>query len=155
MSRSTYRELLAAQQRYQSQRENEAREAHSLHTLESTGVGETIEPEALMFPNPFVFKPALSYGAEITVLPDQELWGLPRPSGAVMRWEINDRGFFLGAFVYVTVDLEPAEGVTPEVQPNVRVEHHFRFSSLAYKDLGDKVLDQVQGSDIEPKAVRL
>lgn len=152
---STYRQLLAAQQRYQAQRENEAREAHSLHTLATTGVGSTIEPEPLMFPNPFVFKPALSYGAEVVRLPDQDLWGLPRLSGAVMRWEVNDRGFFLGAFVYVTVDLDPLEGVTPEVQPSVRAEHHFRFSSLAYKDLGQKILDQVQESSIEPKAVRL
>ena len=150
-----YQGMLNSQKMREHQRENEAREATSIHTVQSTGVGAQMDGAPFKFANPFVLKPTVSYGSEMTLIPDQAVWGLPRCSGSVVRWQMNGRGFYIGAFLLIATDLEPLTGASPVAQPNIRILHHFQFRGLAYKALGDEVMTQVQETTIEPLSVDL
>lgn len=136
--------LLQQLSRERSQRENQAREAGELLRQRTSGAGQLVAAEVHRFGNPFVFRPDVSYGSEIITPPNTDLYALPRCTGSVLRWTRNDRGFYVGAYVYVDVVCEVVDGAFPTEPPTVVVEHFFHFASVAFKELGSNANAQVQ-----------
>lgn len=123
--------------RVEQTRENAARYAQSYATYTTTGVGEFRIEEINLFGCTFSEQPIVSYGFslptdELDDLPQVMVTGaLPRCSGGVQAWFRDDNEFYVGALVYVTVDL-PA---TAPSTPLWIIDHDFTFTAIAMKDL--------------------
>lgn len=115
-------DYLADRERWNSQiRENSARTATAWGTVHSSGWGEIILDDPIMFDTVFVAQPTVSYGFALdddNQVPDPidvtlsdghggtsttRVLRLPRCGGGVLSWVQDPAGFYIGAHVFVTV----------------------------------------------------
>lgn len=123
--------MIARDQWEQQTRENSARQAFAWGTFESTGWGEYAYEDVLDFGLVFLSQPIVSYSFSVD---GEGLDYLPLCAGGVYKWQRDERGFYLGAHVYVHVTLPDITLIDPETPP--LVTHHFLFTTIAIKDIG-------------------
>lgn len=124
----------SARAREQQVRENSARLAESFVTVSTTGQGGYRFDNVSYFGVTFINRP---YVAVAHVVNDNDLTNpnqFPVASGGVWKWLTNERGFYTGAWLYVSVY---CFGATP----NYAMEHDFTFTGVAVKDLPEQLLD--------------
>ena len=104
--------------RLEQTRENSARYAQAMASISTVGDGRFIIDEPTIFDTVFLERPIVSYGS---VMDPRQLvdYAMPRAHGGVRDWVRNERGHYIGAYVYLTVqtDLDPgasrpADGTT-------------------------------------------
>lgn len=167
MTRSRFGDIyfnLQRQRQLEEQyRENAGRQAEANATYLSSGAGQVMAPEPIMFPSPFVQKPSVQYGHIVDKLPDPTYWQPPRCTGGVARWVTDPAEqenppkpggvFYLGFYPFVTVYVPPqplvGELTSSQVNeyrvllagnpPVVDVTHQFSFRGEAYKKLPQHV----------------
>lgn len=121
-------------------RENSARLAQVFQRFETTGQGSVEFEERVDFGLTFIEEPYMNYGAQVDIEALQDLLGLapevqpslPLSSGMVTAWDQDDRDFYTGAWVAVTVFF-PDILVPPDTP--VYMSHHFTFTAIAMKDV--------------------
>ena len=127
-------------------RENSARLAMAFAKFESQGQGTVEFEERVDFGLTFIQEPYITYGCQIDLDEFAELIGvaesdtpvLPQSTGYVTEWDIDDRGFYTGAWMAATV-FDPT-GVLP-TGVEMLVNHHFTFTAVAIKDVPLDVTD--------------
>ena len=148
MASNPWQEIQIAQQRKSGHLENSARAANLFVTYETTGSGELVPEEPVMFSVPFFHEPAVIHGHALTRPPQEEYYALPRSvNGGVVRWVTNARGFYLGCYLYFHVDVPLIPCTWPQVgmpAANPIINHHFTFMGEAYKVMGDRVNNDLQ-----------
>lgn len=129
-------------------RENAGRQATAYVTYTTTGVGDTVLDSALALDTKFVEEPSVSTGVQMTRPPNNDYFQLPRATAGVYRWQRDDRGFYVGAFLYFAVDCP----VHPEFffdqslpEPKPRLIHYLRFTGLSYKQIGGDAMAELEG----------
>jgi hypothetical protein len=129
-SLSTTRSDLAAQA------ENTTRDAVVNITHISKGAGQQRVGPVVAFPVVFREVPHFACGSAVISNPDQVNWQDPVGSSGITGWQVDDRGYYTGAFIWVRVDLYPVNSAdTTLTPPVVQVEHHLSFTGKAIKDL--------------------
>jgi len=118
-----------------TQAENSARWGVSQHVLDTRGSTSVRRQQPIMFETPFLSPPFVSTGAVIKKDFSPEVAWVPETNAGVWQWHRNTRGHYTGAYVFLMVK-------TPQVQ--AEIEHHFTFSGVAYKDLGEQVSTDAQ-----------
>jgi hypothetical protein len=116
-------------------RENSTRFAESFATLNTTGWGEFAFDACFEFGLTFIQMPHVSYSWSLDgdTLVDTRF---PRAGGGVYRWKQDKRGFYVGAWMCLTVDTQsPYIDIGSEPQPNYTMTHYFTFAGKAIKDL--------------------
>jgi len=98
------------------QEENSTRSAMSALTYTTTGTGQIILDQPLMFNATFIEEPALSTGKHLEKLDDPRVWQYPVADAGIWRWERDSNGYYTGAYVYFTiqVNLLPGGAATQE-----------------------------------------
>lgn len=123
--------------------ENSGRLAQAWGVFDSKGWGEKAFKRCFNFDLSFIEPPVVAYGFELDgdTLIDTRF---PRCSGGVYRYKTNSRGFYTGAWCFVTVSTQdyyvPLSG-EPEAakDPKYDISHWFTFTGIALKDLGSDV----------------
>lgn len=136
MAESLFHQQLNRQGYVDSVRENSGRHAVSYGSFTTTGSGEIVNPDPLVFNVPFVHMPAVSYSYYID---DEDLidtrW--PRCWGGVLGWEVSDNedvDLYLAATAFVVVEtttFEQVTDITDEI--NYTIRHFFTFNGVALK----------------------
>lgn len=140
-------ELEARREELVRHRENRARLASAYGVYTTTGQGSVQFKTMYEFGLTFVEQPRMHYGAVIDLddLGDKldhepgECPPLPHCTGIVADWEVDHRGFYVGAWLAAKVSF-PIEDLVP-VTLQVEVTHHFTFSGIAMKDVPGDVRD--------------
>lgn len=139
-------EILRAQEdrvaRRETDRENSARLAHSMHNLTSVGVGVTAPEDPILFSVTFLERPHFTQGSLIKNLPtgiEEVIY--PFGCATVLRWKRNVKGHYLGAWVALEVRMSFDYGSYQDLN-KISMVHDLTFSGSAYKDLGDQVAMQ-------------
>ena len=122
-------------------KENTARLASAYSGYESNGQGAIEFERRTDFGLTFIERPFVSYAAIIDLdalgdvlnIDGGLVTPMPLVSGFVTEFDIDDRGFYVGAWVgarvyFPTTDAVPLDAV-------VTVEHHFTFQAIAIKDV--------------------
>lgn len=122
--------------------ENKARLAQVFADVTSTGQGTYVFDEVIDFGLTFIERPNISAGWYIDLddwaeelgirEDDEEPLPLPSCSLFVVRWDQDDRDFYVGAYLAVSVHF-PVGMVPFEAMPVI--EHHVTFSAIAIKDV--------------------
>lgn len=120
--------------------ENRARLALAFAEFDSTGQGAVEFGEMADFGVTFLEKPSVSTGVEIDIdalaelleLDDDEDVPLPHVTSFVTDWDLDDKGFYVGAYVAAAVSF--ADPLI-SVEVPVSVVHHFTFAGVAIKDI--------------------
>lgn len=128
-------------------RENSARPAESYAKFETFGQGFIEFEERVDFGLTFIEEPYVSYGAKMDLDELGELLGLdaavtppvPMTTGMVTDWDLDDRGFYVGAWVGVRTYFPPVDAVASDL--DVHIYHHFIFTAIAIKDIPLDVRD--------------
>jgi len=122
--------------------ENRARYAEAMGFELTTGYGETKFPDVIPFKLAFVTEPAVAYGC---ALDDDTLVSgrFPRCHGGVYTWQLDAKGFYIGAWVFVAIDTISPQLVPKESEPNYKIRHSFRFFGPAYKSLPDFIANDL------------
>lgn len=135
--------ILAAQEgrteQRETQRENSARLAYSVHTVNSAGVGVFALAGAVDFDVTFLERPIFTQGALVRKGDIGEDWFPPLGSASVTRWKRNTKGFYTGAWVTLEVRMMRVDGGYAYDPPKVKMAHDLVFMGNAYKDLGQDV----------------
>lgn len=134
--------LLAGDQtdsRRQAQDNNAARLAFSVHKMMSKGQGITRLAEPLMFSVIFLEEPHFTQGAALITRPQLSV-GEPVGGAGVWQWHRNPKGYYTGAYVYLSVVLSEVEYGDDGVQ----MTHNLMFTGIGYKDLGQAVATEAQ-----------
>ena len=124
-----------------TQAQNAARLGFSQHKIQSTGLGSVRRPQPIIFDVVFLEEPLFTQGASLISKPNT----LPDPmaSAGVWQWHRNEKGHYIGAYIYLAVSVGEvffeASGVG-----GVSMTHHLLFQGVAYKDLGQRVTTQAQ-----------
>lgn len=121
-------------------RENAARHASAYKTYGTVGSGEVIFEEPVDFGLIFTEEPNVAYGFALDNDVVQELveGDFPTSSGGVIAWDITERGLYIGATVFAVVgSSNPTAPVT-----DYSLIHHFTFSGIAVKDVGDSDFEE-------------
>jgi len=157
-------------------RENTARLASAYATYSTEGDGEFLLDEPHLFGCTFTERPIVAYGFSMgdSDNEDQLVIGkLPTANGGVRRWVTDVRGFYIGAYVFFTVDTatvarttaptgaeDPPSLFSPPdpnaATPLYRVDHDFTFTGIALKDLPEYLLDPTSeplARDIVPNII--
>lgn len=100
--------------------ENASRNAQVFANFSSTGVGEHLFPNVVAFGLGFYSKPSVSYGMACSGPPTAGQF--PKSYGGVYEWNINAKGFYIGAFCFVVVDVS-----------GLQLDHSFTFQGTAIK----------------------
>lgn len=127
--------------------ENSGRQATAYVTYTTEGAGDIVLDGALGFSTEFVEEPALATGVVLNK-PPSEKFLMPRTTAGVYRWERNERGFYIGAFMFITVDIPPRpghEGDPSLPKAKARLIHHFFFTALSYKQVGGDAMAELEG----------
>ena len=143
----SYRDLAHAQVVRSQFEENSARDGTQRIVVSTTGVGTTQLVALQQFSNPFTVKPHIAYGSEITLMPDLAIYSAPACSGSVSRWERDERGFYIGCYLLVTVLVSSLTGSTPQC----RALHHFSMSGIAFKDLGEDITNDLSSGTLDSR----
>lgn len=129
--------------------ENSARQAMAWATFVTTGWGEVSFPDCYKFDLTFAERPFVSYSCSVirnSLVDEDEILvptRFPRATGGVWGWEQNSREFYIGAWLYVTVDTQSPYVLTVVADPTYTIQHHFTFQGLGIKDLPDYQVDEV------------
>lgn len=124
--------------------ENSGRTAFSAVTFDTSGVGSLILNQLVVFDTTFIRKPSVSTGIELVKEPDRTLHELPHATSGIYRWEKDERGYYVGAYVWVRVTCDPVldqngQVADPEAvalnPPVPKLRHHLVVEGLAYKKL--------------------
>lgn len=120
-------------------KENSARLATAHTMYSSTGWGEFIFPDQFVFGTRFVSMPFMAYGFSMDDTgPDIVDTRFPRANGFVYRWQLDNKGFYVGAYLAVTVfDQSPLISTTVGTHPNYVLDHHYSFFGIAMKMVPD------------------
>ena len=118
--------------REQQVRENSSRLASAFTTATSTGQGGFRFTEMFRFGCTFAERPYVTVGHVINS-PEPVANQYPVASGGVWKWQQNERGFYIGAWLYLSVYAFGAS-------PNYSMAHDFVFTGIAVKDLPDHLL---------------
>lgn len=135
-----------------NQRENTARSATQIFTQVSVGVGQFRLGQPLDFDIPFVTEPAFTQGAALARHDDTTNWHDPIGTAGLRGWLRNDRGHFVGAWLYLAVTLAPIDpDYAFDAYPAVSMIHNLAFFGVAFKPLPAKA--QLEIISLEPKPV--
>lgn len=127
------------QARRNAQQGNSARLAYSVHKLNSSGWGVTRLTEPIPFAVVFLEEPGFISGAALVSRPPLVV-DEPLGNAGVWQWQRNTKGYYTGAYVYLSVqmgEMEYGEG-------DVQMVHNLMFTGVGYKDLGQAVTTQAQ-----------
>ena len=121
-------------------RENAARVAMAFARFETLGQGTLEFEERIDFGLTYIEEPFVSYGCQLDMdvlasaigLEDGETPPLPQSTGYVTDWDIDERGFYTGAWVAAAV-FDGTGLIPPDV--DVVIDHHFTFQAIAIKDI--------------------
>lgn len=143
--------------------ENSARYASSFVTFNTTGWGEFQSPDCQYFDTTFIRPPSISHS--FFVDGDDLIDGrFPRITAGVYRWALNERGFYIGAwlvFVVETMGMQfqktyvlptAVDGnvgvvnvkVPADPDPGYKIVHTFTFTGVAMKSLPSAALADLQ-----------
>jgi hypothetical protein len=138
-------ELDARRERTQQDHENSSRLAQSYAEITTEGAGTTHIEKRIDFGLTFIEKPAVTYACEIDLdkladaedIADSGDVELPTCTGFVIDWDRDERDFYLGAWVSITVyfpsSISGSGATLPAGVPEII--HHFTFAAVAMKDL--------------------
>lgn len=143
--------IRSEQQRVAQAEQNSSRYAWVRIFATSVGAGEQIVGP-IAFPSPMLQRPFVSSGCEITRIPDREHWQIPSVTAGVYRWDRDDNGHYVGAWVFIRVVSEPTDlyvdELTTEEQeaspPAWSIRHDLVFHGDAYKKLPDDAVLQLE-----------
>lgn len=134
--------------------ENSPRLAQAWADYTTTGWGEVAFPDCFDFNLTFAERPFVSYSYKVIrhqlspdtypelvddVLVDTRF---PRCHGGVYDWQMNSRGFYIGAWMFVTIQTQDPWITTTYPDPNYVIQHHFTFAAMGIKDLPDYQVDE-------------
>jgi hypothetical protein len=146
---NAFLELQAVQQHTEAIKENSARTARLYVTFQTTGAGQLVPPAPVMFELPMFSEPAVSHGFALARAPDRRYFRLPMVSAGVLRWERNNRGYYVGAYLFFRVEVERLVD-PPPLPPAPVINHHFVFTAPAYKAMSQEINEAVMQEAIEP-----
>lgn len=132
-------ELVRRESRLSQHRENASRQAQSFATLNTNGKGDIQLATVVPFDCTFIETPTVAHGFRIDGDTFYDGQALPRVTGGVWKWQRDRRGFYVGAYVFFTVDLPPQSPVVPP-KTYPAVTHNFTFAGIAMKDLPDYLI---------------
>lgn len=114
--------------------ENSTRLAQAFAHFTTTGWGEWTMQNVARFDCTFIEKPTVAHGIAIE---GQDLVAtrFPRAWGGVYKWQINNKGFYVGAWCFFVVETQSLLIDTFELEPNYTLTHFFHFTGLATKDV--------------------
>lgn len=125
--------------------ENSAREASSSFTFDTEGVGSIIVANPIRFDATFLEKPRVSTGVEIIKLPNRTIYEMPHVTTGVMRWLLDEKKYYIGAYVWARVWCDPVldeltgnvldQEAVDQNPPKPVVRHHMTVNGVAYKKL--------------------
>lgn len=137
-----YRHQEFRRQRHEQVRENSSRIAFSFGTWTSTGRGESTVPDVFRFGLAFLNEPAASYGFALSPDGIDLVTGhFPRCSGGVSDWQRDSQGYFVGAWVFFSVDTVAPGGTLSSTEPSYVLHHHMTFGGVATKAFPADLLD--------------
>lgn len=117
--------------------ENSTRDANAYARFTTTGWGEIAFEECFEFGLTFIEEPYVACSMSLQD-GDKLIEGrFPRASGGVYRWKKNHRGYYVGAWLFVTVETSSPNIYTSELDPGYELDHSFIFAGMAMKDLPD------------------
>jgi hypothetical protein len=123
-------------------RENAARHAFAEMSYVSTGVGQQRVGKAMRFPIVFRESPQVATASATIKLPDPKLWHDPVGTGGVYAWLRDGNGNYIGAKIWVRVDIHPVDDSSTETPPaKVSTKHYFTFSGMAIKSVPTSGVD--------------
>lgn len=124
-------------------KENASRLAEVGAHFKSTGLGSIEFPTRVDFGLTFFEKPVASHCAEIDVDDLEEMLDtdynknltgpLPIVTGYVTNWDVDHKGYYVGAFCGARIWFPTTDLVDPTI--NVVITHHFRFSAIGMKNV--------------------
>jgi len=136
-----FNEIERQRNEYARNRENQGRWANAYARFRSLGQGPYEFEERAPFGLTFVEVPFVAIGHQIdldeveaivtTPVANGDTPPMPQVTGFVTEWEIDDRGFYIGAWCAVVVAF-PAE---IPVDAELEIQHYFTFSANAIKDI--------------------
>jgi hypothetical protein len=147
----------ADENRRAAAKENTSRNAQVEITHIQTGIGQKRVAEALIFPVIFKTEPHFTCGSGVISNPNADIWHDPRGSSGIYSWKRDGRGNYIGARIWVRLDMERKAGAASKspadtalkhlnqqraIEAKVKVEHFLTFSAIAFKDLPNKTLSR-------------
>jgi hypothetical protein len=137
---SPFEQIINKQKEQIRHQENSSRLAHSFGEFETVGWGEFAFSDSVVFESPYLYRPSVSYGWSLKSDDDAEelrTSRYPRASGGVLRWDIDHRGLYRGAWCAVTVEDRSAliAPTDPDPDPTYNIIHDFTFLGIMSKDL--------------------
>ncbi len=124
----------------QSIRDNSGGHARCELTWLTIGVGEANTSVALPFNVRFIEEPAFTSGFTLTGSVELVSGHYPRVSTGVYDWHIDNKGYYIGAWVFFTVDTIGPGAVLGD-EPSYSISHHLKFEGKAIKDVPAHLLD--------------
>jgi hypothetical protein len=140
MSFNPYVEFDRNRSRRDATNENAGRMAWAYGEGHSTGWGEKEIPEIIDFELKFIEIPFVSYSFALDgdTLVDTRF---PRCSGGVSRWVQDPNGYYIGAYVFITVDTQSPYIPTTVVDPGYEIDHFWTFAGIALKNVSPYLLN--------------
>jgi len=143
--------------------ENQARYASSFITFHTTGWGEFQSPDVQYFDTTFISIPSISHSFYVDG-DDLVVGRFPRVTAGVHRWVQDERGHYIGAYVFFVVETTglqmqsiyvlptAADGdvalvaakVPVPPDPDYDLIHSFTFTGIAMKQLSSRTLADLQ-----------
>lgn len=151
MALNAFQHQQLAQQRKESHRDNAARVMSLYVEYETTGDGRYMPKQPVLFSVPFLEQPSQTHGFVLDREPQKEIYDLPTVTSGVRRWERNQRGYYIGAYLYFNIccdfldTYEPLSAKIPPASPIIL--HHFVFNGLAYKVMSKEINDAAASDD--------
>ena len=134
--------LESRRQRVEQQRENAARLASAYVSTETTGWGEIIKTDPVLFGCTFLSEPSYTSGAILrgdNSGPTGQLVAnrFPQVTCGVWRWERDENEHYIGAYLFFVVEtagFQVSGGTYPtDDDPNHTIAHNMIFQAVAYK----------------------
>jgi hypothetical protein len=94
----------------------------------------------LKFDLRFIEEPCFTTGFAVDESTDLVTGHYPRVSCGVYEWKKDNKGYYIGAWLFFTVDtIGPGAALGNE--PNYKIHHHLKWEGKAIKDVPDHLLD--------------
>lgn len=139
-----------------AQRENSSRFASVQCTYESTGLGQFRVGKPIIFPVVFRTEPFFTNGSGVIKNPAPQLYYDPIGQAGVYQWDVDARGYFVGAWMWVKITAESKDAssqyalaqnkdqaqaagrdarLRSVAATRMQVQHYLQFSAIAIKDV--------------------
>ena len=105
----------------------------TVRTLNFRGHGD-VDLEPISFDAPFVAEPSFTYGVKLLTPPNAAEWRLPQVTLMLTAWLTDERDFFIGARMQVSVFMAPQPNVVPTVPAWCSLALDAVFGGLGFKD---------------------